>query len=480
MSILPRIVVFALLTGLAPVGFAATQAQIDQARVQGLAWLMTHQNGDGSWTGAPGLEVQSTASALDALRNAGIGRGYNYGAAVAWLQNADAPSVDSLSRKITSLKGAGVNVTPDLVRLLSWRSDPFPNASGTKWGAYSQYPMSFPDTPLALSAIRLAQYTYTNKTTDLLYGVFCQILPAQGADHGWAYTLPATNSPANALTSVILPTAYTVMELQAIKTANPSWDSNGCGVSYSLTTAINNGIAFLLTKKNPTDNGYGDNGQSSVLETSLVYQALSAVNSADPAKGAALDYLLANQDAAGSWGGDPLQTALMLKSFAPTALADSNGNGTPDAVETVLGMNPVAANRPAAPGNGKSISGITVAKLVAQATLNQAINFDLVSSGGTAPYTWSVTSGNLPDGLSLNAINGQISGTPSTLGTFNFTFKVQDASYASSSVTAQIVVTEPQGVQDTDVPTLPEWGAILMALLLMGSMTIMDRRRRNS
>jgi hypothetical protein len=85
---------------------AWTQAQIDDARARGLAWLMNHQLGDGSWQAAPGIEVQSTAAALEALTNAGIYTGYSFGAAVSWLMNADAPSVDSLSRKIIALKGA--------------------------------------------------------------------------------------------------------------------------------------------------------------------------------------------------------------------------------------------------------------------------------------------------------------------------------------------------------------------------------------
>ena len=42
---------------------------------------------------------------------------------------------------------------------------------------------------------------------------------------------------------------------------------------------------------------------------------------------------------------------------------------------------------------------------------------------GTEPITWSVDSGNLPTGLSLNVDTGEISGTPSAAGTATFTVK---------------------------------------------------------
>ena len=50
-------------------------------------------------------------------------------------------------------------------------------------------------------------------------------------------------------------------------------------------------------------------------------------------------------------------------------------------------------------------------------------------SGGVAPFTWSV-SPPLPDGLSLEASTGEITGTPAagTDGTYALTFTVQDSS----------------------------------------------------
>ncbi|HTT33968.1 MAG TPA: Ig-like domain repeat protein [Methylomirabilota bacterium] len=46
------------------------------------------------------------------------------------------------------------------------------------------------------------------------------------------------------------------------------------------------------------------------------------------------------------------------------------------------------------------------------ATVGQAYSFQLTEVGGVSPFTWSITSGSLPAGLSLNSSTGLISGTP--------------------------------------------------------------------
>jgi len=48
-----------------------------------------------------------------------------------------------------------------------------------------------------------------------------------------------------------------------------------------------------------------------------------------------------------------------------------------------------------------------------------------LDSDGTAPITWTLESGELPDGLSMDT-GGAISGVPATAGTFNFTIKASN------------------------------------------------------
>jgi Putative Ig domain len=51
----------------------------------------------------------------------------------------------------------------------------------------------------------------------------------------------------------------------------------------------------------------------------------------------------------------------------------------------------------------------------------------LLGIGGFMPYTWAVISGSLPPGLTLNSSTGNISGIPTTPGTFTFTIQLTDA-----------------------------------------------------
>jgi Putative Ig domain len=79
--------------------------------------------------------------------------------------------------------------------------------------------------------------------------------------------------------------------------------------------------------------------------------------------------------------------------------------------------------------------------------VNTSYTATLQASSGVQPYTWSLTTGSLPFGLSL-APSGTISGTPVATGTFSFTVKVVDSSTPQQSATANLSITINQGVTD--------------------------------
>ncbi|MBV8818497.1 MAG: putative Ig domain-containing protein, partial [Acidobacteriaceae bacterium] len=63
----------------------------------------------------------------------------------------------------------------------------------------------------------------------------------------------------------------------------------------------------------------------------------------------------------------------------------------------------------------------------------------LTASGGTSPYSWQITSGSLPPGLSLGS-GAVIQGTPTTAGTYTFTAKVTDSGGQTAMKSLQIIV----------------------------------------
>ena len=60
-------------------------------------------------------------------------------------------------------------------------------------------------------------------------------------------------------------------------------------------------------------------------------------------------------------------------------------------------------------------------------TTGTAYNQTLAEAGGTSPFSWAISSGAIPTGLSLNSGSGAITGTPAAGGTWNFTVQLTDA-----------------------------------------------------
>jgi hypothetical protein len=75
-------------------------------------------------------------------------------------------------------------------------------------------------------------------------------------------------------------------------------------------------------------------------------------------------------------------------------------------------------------------------------TVGIAVSYTLTVTGGQAPYIYSVSSGKLPAGITLNASTGAISGTPTAVtsgNSGNIIFEVIDS--AGAIATAKDAVT---------------------------------------
>ena len=76
-------------------------------------------------------------------------------------------------------------------------------------------------------------------------------------------------------------------------------------------------------------------------------------------------------------------------------------------------------------------------------TVGQQSSFTLQATGGTEPYTFSILSGTLPQGLSLER-NGEITGTPKEESDVTVLLTVTDANDVKANQAFQVFVQTPQ------------------------------------
>jgi uncharacterized repeat protein (TIGR01451 family) len=86
------------------------------------------------------------------------------------------------------------------------------------------------------------------------------------------------------------------------------------------------------------------------------------------------------------------------------------------------------------------IAGPVVSFTPAAGQVGVAYSQQPTATGGSGGYTWTVSVGSLPGGLSLNAGTGQISGTPTATGNFSFTLSATDSKGQAGSASVTIVI----------------------------------------
>jgi len=98
---------------------------------------------------------------------------------------------------------------------------------------------------------------------------------------------------------------------------------------------------------------------------------------------------------------------------------------------------------------------ITTASPLPPGTTGAAYSITFAAVGGTPPYAWSISAGALPPGLTLDPVTGQLSGSPTAPGTFNFTVTATDTGALTGSKAFTLVVSNPPPLTITTASPLP-------------------------
>jgi sugar lactone lactonase YvrE len=130
-------------------------------------------------------------------------------------------------------------------------------------------------------------------------------------------------------------------------------------------------------------------------------------------------------------------------------LTDNNLNAAPSTTQTIPLISTV-----------QGTLTITPATLPA-ATVGTAYSATLTASGGTSPYTYAISAGALPGGITLTG--GVLAGTPNTTGTFSFSVTATDSTPAPGAITGTVMYTLTVNAAVVVVPTITITPATLTA-----------------
>lgn len=377
-------------------------AQYEAKTYKGVQWLASQQNKNGSW-GTNNQNYLYTSLAVSALRATGY-RKTEYYRGITWLENHAANNNDYLARRASVLFSHGDYVGKD-INLLENQQDTLTSGKDG-WGLTSMYLQSPLDTALVLQGFNMAG-TVANVQAAINYLKTSQRTTA--GDQGW--------SIANSNSSDAFTTAMVIKALVPLQ-----------GVDASLPAVITNSIIALTNIVDVSAPLY------------LKAYAAQVVWFANDANTALiwLNQVAGAQSQNGSWSNDIYTTALAISAFA-----------TADGTDTVSFLSPV-----------------TMPDAQLRAAINAALGrnaMDNLTAADMLLLTTLPASGQGIDNLTgleyaVNLVQADLSNNNIT--TFDSIGGLSSATFNLDNNPGSL----PPNV--ASIPTLPEWGLIIMIILL--------------
>ncbi len=143
----------------------------------------------------------------------------------------------------------------------------------------------------------------------------------------------------------------------------------------------------------------------------------------------------------------PSQSLQASVSFNPASAGAANGSIS---ISSTASSSTSTVSLSGSGLQSSTLSGLTfLTSSLHTGYLQQSYSGVLNASGGKPPYSWSVSSGQLPPGLTLSAAGGQITGTPTQDGQFSVGVQATDSTTPTALGTqATLNLTIASGVYD--------------------------------
>lgn len=226
------------------------------------------------------------------------------------------------------------------------------------------------------------------------------------------------------------------------------------GLSLNPTTGVISGTPTAVETRTFTLNVRDASGQNDTQTLTIVIQTPTITTVSLPVGSKDLAY----SGTVEAIGGDAPRTFSIAAGELPAGLslngATGEISGTPTAIGT-SGFRIEARDASARVGSANltitinnSLS-VTTTSLPTATSGGPTYSATLVAAGGIAPHTWSIASGALPAGASLNSATGEIRGDITSTGTANFTVRVTDANNVTATKALSIVVSPPVNITTT-------------------------------